>query len=326
MKRSLILLLMLLGVVAGANAQYTVSGHVVMPNGQPPTNSRVVFTLQNYKPQAPKVSGFGQIQTQYSVIPDQITGAFSTPLFGNDVIQPNQTTWRVDFLANNVQQYSEKFIISASCTNIDTCIPAIDPPSSQYILGAKTYEFTQATPASTWTIVHMFGDSNVVFDCYDLTNHYLIPDTVVQTDVNTLTITFVAAQTGKCTVMTGNNVVLTTAPANALVSNPTSTQTVNTQPFVLQGPFTSAGPNTLNGATTFGGVGVFNSGLSVAGGSLTTTGVINLTGAGNSAVQTALNNITSGQALIIPCGTYTGPNLNISNISITSVCAPFNQD
>lgn len=54
-------------------------------------------------------------------------------------------------------------------------------------------------------------------------------------------------------------------------------------------------------------------------GSIAITGFINLTGLGGAAVQSALNSLVSGNAYVIPCGTYVGPTSIPSNVSLTAL-------
>src|SRR6266581_4263945 len=221
-------------------AQTTVSGHVTLPNGTAPSNAKICFSLQNFKPNVPRVVGTGIIiQTASWCINLAANGSYSTSLWGNDVISPPGTYWRVDFLLNGVQQSSASYTVNASCTNVDTCTPLLVPSSgASNIIGAKTFVITQASSATTWNINHNFGNKSVEVQCYDPNANLLSPSNIALTDNNNTTITLGSPQTGSCIVMTAGNVALTNTLANALVTSPTTPQTLNTQPTLFQGPVT----------------------------------------------------------------------------------------
>ena len=221
-------------------AQVTVSGHVTLPSGTTPSNAKICFSLQNFKPNVPRVVGAGIIvQTASWCINPAANGSYSASLWGNDVISPPGTYWRVDFLLNGVQQSSASYTINSSCTNLDTCTPLVLPPSgASNIIGAKTFVFKQASSATTWNINHNFGNRSVEVQCYDPNGNLLSPSNIVLTDNNNTTVTFGSPQTGSCSVMKAGNVALTNTLANAVVTNPTTPQTLNTQPTLFQGPVT----------------------------------------------------------------------------------------
>ena len=70
----------------------------------------------------------------------------------------------------------------------------------------QVYTHTQAVPATIWTIVHNFGTDAVVTDAVlnDGGNHIkILPENVVMTDNNTLTVTFSTNQIGTVRVVSG---------------------------------------------------------------------------------------------------------------------------
>lgn len=295
-RRTLITLVFLI-IPSMAHAQGVVTGHILLPSGAPPANGKICASLQNFKPQVPHVVGVGTIvsQTNFCVSSSPTDGSFSLPIHLNSAILPAQTFWRFDFMVNGIQQSSATYNVNVSPFNLDTAAPTVVfPGPSTFLLGAHTFEFAQSTPALTWVIAHNFGDRNVVFNCYDSGNKFLEPDTVIETDQNTLTLTFVVPQAGQCTVMNGGNVALTNAPANAVVTNPNAAQTVNL-PFSLTGPFNANAGGSLSGV--FLGptlMGSLNSTLYV-GGAFGTTDI----GAQINAAYTALPS-SGGDIIVTP--------------------------
>ena len=63
-----------------------------------------------------------------------------------------------------------------------------------------SYEHIQSTPASTWTVYHMFDAQAVLVTCYDDDNNVIYPADIKLTSRNYCTITFSTAITGKAVV------------------------------------------------------------------------------------------------------------------------------
>lgn len=90
------------------------------------------------------------------------------------------------------------------------------------------YVHTQAISSDTWTVTHNLNTLNVIVQVYDGSNNVVIPDTIVASTVNTVTVTFGTAVTGKAVVLTGDaNGVASGAPSTlydiggATLSQPT---------------------------------------------------------------------------------------------------------
>jgi len=79
----------------------------------------------------------------------------------------------------------------------------------------KTLNFTQSTPASTWTITHNFGVMPVV-DVYAVVGgvkQKIYPQSVVHTSNNVLTVTFSTNMTGGARLVgSTNDIVRSVAP------------------------------------------------------------------------------------------------------------------
>jgi hypothetical protein len=102
--RPLLLLLSILLIAISAKAQDTVIGHVKGPSAAAPSNAKICFNLQRFKPATPKIAGTTSIvgATNFCISP-AADGSFTTPIFDNGVINPAGTNWRVDFLLNGIQ-------------------------------------------------------------------------------------------------------------------------------------------------------------------------------------------------------------------------------
>jgi len=154
------------------------------------------------------------------------SGAISGNIIRNDYITPSGTFYRVCIFVKSAQYRCADYRIESATFDLSAATPInITPLASNYILGAKSYVHTQAANALTWTILHNFGDPNVIAQCSTTLGQVLYPDTVILTDANTTTVTFTIAQSGRCIVMNGGNVVLTTVVGDALVKNPNANQT-----------------------------------------------------------------------------------------------------
>ncbi len=215
----------------------TVSGHLFTPAGAAPANGSVCFTLQNYQPNVPKVSGTAIIgaQTNFCVSVNTSTGVFSTSLYGNDVIEAGgvtgNTRWRIDFIVNGRQQSSAVYNITGTTYNIDSATPVSTlPAATSSSVSTQVYVHTQASAATTWTVNHGFGDPNTVCTFFDNAspNQQLFPDTVKLTDSNNVTATFSVAQAGRAicirassftfSTQTINDVVVKTSTGNQLIT------------------------------------------------------------------------------------------------------------
>lgn len=67
-----------------------------------------------------------------------------------------------------------------------------------------SYDFTQASPATTWTIVHNLNNAKPNVDCqitYLGVYQKVIPLTIVANDANTVTVTFSSAKAGTARVL-----------------------------------------------------------------------------------------------------------------------------
>lgn len=66
------------------------------------------------------------------------------------------------------------------------------------------YNHVQSSSSATWTITHNLNSTSVVTDAFINFNGNLekiLPLNVVITSVNTLTVTFSSAQTGRCRIV-----------------------------------------------------------------------------------------------------------------------------
>jgi hypothetical protein len=237
----------------------TVTGHLIYPSAGPPTNAQVCMSLQNYKPNVPRIIGSGTIvsQTNWCISVSTVDGSFSVPLIRNDFIAPNGTFWHISYVWDNIQQSGADWLITSTPFNLDTQTPL----SSTIPLGPATIltqSFLCSIPVAslTWVCTHNLNDPYVVVgDPYNSSNVRIFPDTLTRTDANTVTITWLSPQAGSTTIIHAGSLNIATNQPNAVITNPSSSQTVS-QPFTTTGldtaagGFTSSGPTQLNGTTT----------------------------------------------------------------------------
>ena len=88
--------------------------------------------------------------------------------------------------------------------------------SGRAVVGTQNHVFNQVAPATTWTINHNLNQQYLKVDVYDSSNNLITPDTIVATNANTMTLTFLPAQSGYVSLMIGN--VFTQAVASTLWS------------------------------------------------------------------------------------------------------------
>ena len=248
MKRILTLLLTtlfltILSLSFPAAAQLdTVTGHVKDAFGNAPLNGKVCFTLQNYKPNVPKVSGTGSIvsATGICVSTSSSDGSFSITVYDNTSITPSSTYYRVDFYVNGTQQSSASYIINSASFNLDTATPiSISSLPASSAVGARSFLFTQTSAATTWTITHNLNDPHPNIQCFDSTGTVLYPSTLIATSANTVTATFASPQTGGCNIISAGLVNLVVSSTNAIVTTPGGPQTISGN-YPLSLPFLTA--------------------------------------------------------------------------------------
>lgn len=67
-----------------------------------------------------------------------------------------------------------------------------------------TFTFTQALPATTWTISHNLNSSIVQVQVFDSANHMVIPNEVTIVDKDTVQVEFGVGFAGRAVIQTGN--------------------------------------------------------------------------------------------------------------------------
>lgn len=258
MKKLLLSIVLVLYWASLASAQnVAVSGNIQNLTGAAPDASSFVrFILKNFTGFVPKVNGTtvllpgcGQANTLCQDF-TPTSGAISGTIYGNDIITPSGTFYTVQFWTKGRTLFSCDYRVTGPTFNINSasCLttPQIAPGN---VLGAKTYSCPLVATTSA-TCVHNFGLANNIVECFDSNNKLLWPDTITSTDINTSVITFTSTQTGNCTIINGGNVALTTAPANAVVTNPNTTQVINGAPLTIQNAFNAIGGGSLIGTFT----------------------------------------------------------------------------
>jgi hypothetical protein len=243
----IVLSLCLIPVVAGA--QTTVTGHVLLPNTTAPAvpNAKVRFTLTNFSPNVPRVIGTGAIVAQRNFcITPAADGSFSTSLYGNKVITPTSTNWRVDLMFNGIQQSSATYLINHSPFNLDTETPlSTSTPAVPNRLVTQAFPFSQLVAATFWTITHNLGNSSPIVEVYDTSGNLLDPTASANpfptkaTSPNVITITFTNPQAGTATVMSAGPISIATTQPNAVLQNPVAGQAIGGPSLAIAAPYST---------------------------------------------------------------------------------------
>lgn len=247
MKKTLIAFLILVAP-AFASAQDTVTGHVKQPDASIPSNTKICVSLINFKPNVARVIGTGQIivTTNYCTTP-AADGSYSFNIYGNDVISPTASNWRVDWIVNGIQSASATYLINHSPFNLDTETPlSTTTPAGPNQQVTQAFPFTQLAASTTWTIPHNFNDPNTIALVAGANGNDIYPDTKnCRTDPNNCVLTFVSPTAGFAIAMHAGAINIATTQPNALIANPTSPQSVNSQPLNLSGPLTGGNINNV---------------------------------------------------------------------------------
>lgn len=109
--------------------------------------------------------------------------------------------------------------------------------------------YSQSTPASTWSIAHNLGTQFPLVTVYDSSNAVVIPQSIVGTDANNITITFPTTQTGTVNVSKAGNYISGSILWSNITSGPFSTTgsiTRFTGSLSVTGSLTVSGSGTLN--------------------------------------------------------------------------------
>ncbi len=190
-------------------------------------NTFVRIRLRNFKPNRPLVSGVGIIgQTRKDVFPDSV-GLISTNVYDNNLITPNGTFYTLEFYFQGRFVHAASYTITGATFDFNTATPLSTAPTAT-IPNFQTSVFVhiQATPATTWTIVHNFGVREADLEFFDANFIRIFPDLVTLTDTNTVTAQFVVAQSGRAIVMRAEDVNLTSSVNDPVLKGPTSAQSI----------------------------------------------------------------------------------------------------
>ena len=99
------------------------------------------------------------------------------------------------------------------------------------------------TNATSKTVTHNFGTKNVIVTVYDENDGYFIPNSIVTTDTNTVTVTFASTESGRVVVAKGGHVVQGTAADANLLDGEDGTYYLN------YGNFTSVPSGIVSGSS-----------------------------------------------------------------------------
>jgi hypothetical protein len=144
-------------------------------------------------------------------------------LTDNIVISP-LSAFPVAHGAGHITFVNDVLYICSSTTPTDVWIPLTTELTA--------YSWEQSTPSDSWEITHNLNTADVGVIVYDSTSKAIVPDEILVTGVNTVTVTFSSLQTGKAVVITGKfDGPPRTAPGGELVvswDNVTDKPTINT--------------------------------------------------------------------------------------------------
>ena len=99
------------------------------------------------------------------------------------------------------------------------------------------------TNVSSKAVTHNFGTKNVIVTVYDENDSYFIPNSIVTTDTNTVTVTFASSESGRVVVAKGGHVVQGTAADANLLDGEDGTYYLN------YGNFTSVPSGIVSGSS-----------------------------------------------------------------------------
>jgi hypothetical protein len=109
------------------------------------------------------------------------------------------------------------------------------------------------TNATSKTVTHNFGTKNVIVSVYDDNDGYFLPSSIITTDTNTVTVTFVGTESGRVVVAKGGHVVQGTAADANLLDGQDGTYYLNYGNFTsVPSGVVSGSAQLLNVATDFG--------------------------------------------------------------------------
>lgn len=112
---------------------------------------------------------------------------------------------------------------------------AIDnTPTWVQLTNVTDYFVHTQTPASaSWTVTHNLNTLNVIVQIFDSSNNVILPDTIVATSANVVTVTFNTAVEGKAVVLTGDSNGVASGTPSTLYDIGGSTLTQPTNAAVL---------------------------------------------------------------------------------------------
>lgn len=193
----------------------------------------VRFRLRGYTGSVPKVSGTSVVLPAtvgcgvcIDIAPDASGNISGLNIYGNDQIIPGGTWYTVEFSYQGRIIFACDYLITGVAFNFTnaTCLNAIQQLASTTII-TQAFLFIQSPAATVWTINHNLNDTSVVFDFYDPTNTYIIPDSVQNTSPNQTVAHFVNATAGSAVIIHAGQIAIATNQPNALLSNPAGNQT-----------------------------------------------------------------------------------------------------
>lgn len=236
--------------------QVHISGNLKdVTTGNVTTNVQVDFELQNYGSNIPHIATVGTVVQIKKTFKPDASGAISGTLYQNSVIIPAGTFYKVCIIIQGNTLRCNNYLINSDF-DLDNAVPLNVTPvvgPGQLIVQCSGFNFL--SPSATWILSHNFGDANVWGNSFDLNGNQIIPDRTTKTDSNTLTLTWIIPQAGAGLACHAGNVNIATNQPNAVVVNPSASQTIVQQRFSTQGGGTHSGDEIFTGTLSSATIG-----------------------------------------------------------------------
>ena len=143
----------------------TVTGNIELLTGIAAVNGSIVFRLQNYATNVPRVTGTATLVAPTTTVTPDGTGFFTLQLWGNDNITPAGTYYEVTFIGDLYGTIinSENFVITGATLDLNTATPISVAPIVPVIppTADTTYLRVDASNTNlTGTLPFTFGNIN----------------------------------------------------------------------------------------------------------------------------------------------------------------------
>jgi hypothetical protein len=197
------------------------------------------------------------------------------------------------------------YIVNASPLNLDSQQPFVVTSSdSTQIVEARSYTFNQTTVSTTWLIKHNLNALHPSVQCLNSVGDVTYPETVLITDASDVTVAFVPAQTGSCTVLSAGYLNLAlNAPSNTIIGNPSGPQRIN-GPLAISGGISGSANGPAGTVTNLTGSG---------------TGTGNYNHSGTETYAGAIDSCVVDNVFFVKTGCYATPTAALAACSAAGI-------